>query len=167
MPEIWDLYDENHRLIGKTHKRGKPITTKGEYHLVVDIITANSKGELLITQRHPSKATFPLKWEFTGGAVVSGEESLAGAVRELYEETGITAEMDELEYLGTRIGSTAIHDVYRIFRDIEPSSLRLQPDEVVDAKWVTESVIEKMIEYGIFLPWVYERYLQLKGENQE
>lgn len=165
MPEIWDLYDEHHNLLGKTHTRGKPITQKGEYHLVVDIITTNSRGELLITQRHPNKPTFPLKWEFTGGAVVAGEDSLNGALRELNEETGITANKNELEFLGTILGGTALHDVYHLKKDIPLSKLRLQETEVVDAKWVTDDIIKQMIQHGIFLPWVYERYSQLKGET--
>lgn len=32
--EIWDLYDKDHRLTGKTHKRGEPLED-GEYHLAV------------------------------------------------------------------------------------------------------------------------------------
>lgn len=128
MPEIWDIYNKNHTLTGKTHRRGVPVTTVGEYHLVVEIITENIKGELLITQRHPNKSTFPLKWEFTGGAVVSGEDSRTGALRELCEETGITAAADELELLGSYIGSTAIHDIYRLLRDAELPQLSLQPD---------------------------------------
>ena len=32
--ELWDVYDANHRLTGRTHRRGDPLAP-GEYHLVV------------------------------------------------------------------------------------------------------------------------------------
>ena len=40
MAELWDVYDENRRLTGKTHVRGLPMAP-GEYHLVGDVWTVN------------------------------------------------------------------------------------------------------------------------------
>jgi ribonuclease BN (tRNA processing enzyme) len=37
MIELWDLYDENRKLLNKTHVRGVPLS-KGEYPIVVDKI---------------------------------------------------------------------------------------------------------------------------------
>lgn len=45
-------------------------------------------GKLLTTERSRNK-TYPLKWEVTGGSILKGETAAEGAVRELYEETGI------------------------------------------------------------------------------
>ena len=52
--ELWDLYDENRNLLGKTHVRGVPLQ-EGEYHLVTDIWMVRPDGKLLITKRHPKK----------------------------------------------------------------------------------------------------------------
>lgn len=164
MAELWDLYDINHRMLGKIHERGVPITAPDEYHLVAEIMTFDRSGRLLITQRARQKATFPLMWEFTGGSVLAGEDSLTGARRELFEETGIRAEKDELVFLGTETGSASLHDLYYLVRDVELSELTLQPEEVCAAKWADEEEIAEMVRNGVFLDWVYERYKRLKGE---
>ena len=51
----------------------------------------NSLGDFLLTLRSPEKEASPGCWENSGGAVVAGETSLQGALRELGEETGIQA----------------------------------------------------------------------------
>lgn len=88
MQEYWDLYDENRRPLGETHLRGLALP-KGTYHIVVEVWTVNSKGEILLTLRDPKKETYPDKWECTGGSILAGETSKTGAVRELFEEIGI------------------------------------------------------------------------------
>ncbi len=52
--ELWDLLDEDGMTVGATHVRGEKLP-HGAYHRVVEIITMNSKGELLITKRVPEK----------------------------------------------------------------------------------------------------------------
>lgn len=49
-------------------------------------------GKLLICQRR-SDAAFPLKWEFPGGKVHSGESPEQALARELHEELGVSAEI--------------------------------------------------------------------------
>ena len=45
--EIWDLYDKDGNPTGKTMVRGEQ-GIKGYYHLVVDALFLNSKGETLL-----------------------------------------------------------------------------------------------------------------------
>jgi 8-oxo-dGTP diphosphatase len=49
-------------------------------------------GRLLACQRKADGA-FPLKWEFPGGKIESGEEPKTALVRELKEELGIESEV--------------------------------------------------------------------------
>jgi isopentenyldiphosphate isomerase len=63
MTELWDLYNEERKKTG-TILRGTPIP-KGQYHLVISAWIVNSKGEYLLSQRHPNKA-YPYFWECTG-----------------------------------------------------------------------------------------------------
>jgi len=52
------------------------------------------EGLVLIGQRKPGK-WHALKWEFPGGKVEPGEAPAAALARELEEELGISAEIDE------------------------------------------------------------------------
>ena len=88
MPEYWDIYDKDRRKTGRFQERGKPPASPEDYHLVVEIWLRNSKGEVLLTKRHPEKHYGGL-WECTGGSVLAGEESLAAAMREVKEEIGV------------------------------------------------------------------------------
>ena len=76
--ELWDVYDENRKMTGKTHERGVPLGP-GEYHIIADVWTVNQRSEILLTRRHPDKP-YGLLWECTGGSVLTGENSVEGAL---------------------------------------------------------------------------------------
>ena len=52
-----------------------------------------------MTLRDKAKPVYPNCWENTGGAVLAGETSLEGALRELREETGLAAQPEALRLL--------------------------------------------------------------------
>ena len=54
-------------------------------------------GHVLACQRHPH-AAYPLKWEFPGGKIESGESPRQALTRELREELAIEAEVGEELY---------------------------------------------------------------------
>lgn len=51
-------------------------------------------GRILICRR-AARDSHPLKWEFPGGKVRTGETPQAALIRELYEELGVRAEICE------------------------------------------------------------------------
>ena len=102
--ELWDLFDENRRPLNRRQSRLAP-KVHGEYHLVVVICVVNSKHEILLTLRHPDKEKYPNLWENTGGCIQAGETSRAGAVRELFEETGIRAAEEDFRNCASGYGN--------------------------------------------------------------
>jgi 8-oxo-dGTP diphosphatase len=64
--------------------------------VVVAAIIAR-EGRVLACQRNRS-GKFPLKWEFPGGKVQSGETPRAALARELNEELGVTARVGQEIY---------------------------------------------------------------------
>jgi isopentenyldiphosphate isomerase len=150
MQELWDLYDENRKLLNRKHLRGVPVP-KNTYHLVVDIWTVNKEGQVLITQRHPDKP-FGLRWECTGGSVIAGENNITGALRELFEEVGIKATAGELKIIHSIRIKDRFVDTYITIQDVHLGDLKLQAEEVVDARFVTFEELSEMWKEGLIVP---------------
>lgn len=146
--ELWDLYDENRRPLGRTAVRGKPLEP-GTYHITVEIWTVNSERRLLLTLRDPDKEEYPNLWECTGGSVLAGEGSREGAAREVFEETGIIAEPSELIPLYSQIKNDCICDSYLLKKDLPPESIRLQPGETADFRFVSLPMLDEMLDAGL------------------
>lgn len=144
MAEYWDLYDANRNPLGRTIKRGEAFA-EGEYYVCCEVWMQNSEGKLLMTQRHPDKKAGGL-WEFTGGGVLAGETTKQAAVRELMEELDVLAEESEFSLLEVYQHKNYFMDIFVIKRDVDTASLKLQPEEVVDAKWVSREELLRMIE---------------------
>lgn len=158
--ELWDLLDAQGNPLGKTHPRSQPVPV-GAYHRTVDIFTVNSRGELLVTLRSPDKDTYPDFWETTGGSVLAGETSLAAAVRELREETGLVASPSELRLLARDRGRTTLREVYLLRRDASLDELTMQEGETVAARWVSFERWERMIADGMVAAPLAEMYLRV------
>lgn len=133
--EWQDLFDQNGHYAGR-HFRGDPIP-EGTYHHLVTVFTLNSRHEILLTQRAMNKS-YPGMWETTAGAVLEGEKPLHAAMRELFEETGLSAKEEELIYLGAMqtTKKTAWMHGYFLHSEASMDQIRLQEGETMDAKWV-------------------------------
>lgn len=164
--ELWDLLDEKRQPLNKMHNREDNMII-GQYHVVVGIWTVNSNNEILLTLRHPDKKEYPNFWENTAGSVLAGETIREGAVRELFEETGIVANEDELFLLGTKKEETAFVDTYILRRDVKISELTMQEGETIDAQWVTLDKLDRMIKLGAIALPVVKRlaFLRKSFEN--
>ncbi len=154
--EIWNLYDENRHLLPHTHVRGVPLPPN-TYHLVTDVWTVNYHGEILITQRHPSKKHGGL-WECNGGAALIGETSLMSAQRELHEETGIFVPVEELILLHSVKTIERFVDTYITYQNIDMSAITIQTEEVINAQFVSFDELVTMWENGLIVP--RERFRQ-------
>jgi isopentenyldiphosphate isomerase len=154
MSELWDLYNQEGKKTGTLHKRGQAIP-QGLYHLVVSVWIANSRGEYLMSQRHPSKP-YPEYWECTGGSVLAGESSLHGAIREVKEELGLTLDMNtaRLIYQARRDSSQDFYDVWLFHSDTPAAALKLQSDEVIDVRWLSKTAIYDLQKYGQLHPLI-------------
>lgn len=147
--EVWDIYDHKRQLTGKTIERGDHL--KGdEYHLAVHVWIMNDAGQFLIQKRSANLTRKPGLWAATGGAALTGEESIHAAKRELLEELSIDARSDELKLIKsfTRISNHT--DVYFLRSNVTIDTLTLQEEEVDDVRWLTISEIKYMIKNDEF-----------------
>lgn len=146
MTEYFDLYTADRRPLGRKIQRGAPIP-RGEYHIVVQIMTVNNEGEILLTQRVSTK-TSGGRWECSGGCAITGENSREAAARELFEETGIRVFPDEISLEWTLTTDSMLRDFYIVNKNIPLEKIRLQSTEVCAAKWVSFERLEEMARSG-------------------
>ena len=158
--ELWDLYDKDRKPLNRTHVRGDAFA-EGEYYVSCEIWVRNSRGEFLITKRHPDKKAGNL-WEFAGGGTLAGETTTQSAVRELKEETGIQSQESELQLFATYQHKNYFLDLFLLNKDVEISNIVLQPGETIDAKWASEETILQMIDNEEFVYSVSVRYKTYK-----
>ena len=167
--EYFDLYSINREPLGRKVQRGAPIPF-GEYHIVVQVMTVNKNGEILLTQRVPEK-TSGGKWECSGGCAVVGETSREAACRELFEETGIRARPEELQHEWTMVTESMLRDFYILVRDVPLSALKLQSAEVCAAKWVSFERLCEMVQNGqttrTVMRWLNTRRSELLSLTQK
>jgi 8-oxo-dGTP diphosphatase len=81
------------------------------------VVLVDSRGWVLLQERDEHPAIDPEKWGFVGGHLEEDEEYLAGAYRELAEETGLRLD-DGLELFGqftVRHVHTGSDDEFRLF----------------------------------------------------
>ena len=152
--ELWDLYNKDRELIGKTHVRGEAIPD-GCFHLVVHVWIRNKHGEYLISQRSANRPTFPLMWECVGGSVTAGEDSLAGALREVFEEVGVELSADCGRVVFSRVRDVIggkrfgdIMDVWLFDFDGVVDLGKATTAEVEDARWMRVEEIRTLYEEG-------------------
>lgn len=127
--------DEHDRLLGvlgRAELRERDLIGRGTY-----ILLFNSAGELCVHRRTLSKAIYPGYWDVAAGGMVQAHESYAeSAARELEEELGVSGvpltahEHFFFDQPGNRVWCA-------VFSAIWDGPLRLQPEEVLEARFIS------------------------------
>lgn len=156
--ELWDIYDIDRVRTGRVAQRGKPASEgglgEGEYHLVVHICVFNGRGQLLLQQRQKDKEGYPNLWDVSAaGSALAGENSAAAASRELREELGLVHDFTKERPFWTTHFERGFDDWYFIRIEADISDLRLQPEEVQDARWADLAELERMLDSGEMVPY--------------
>ena len=151
--ELWDIYDKDRNLTGRFHRRGD-FLAEGDYHLVVHVLTQNSNGEFLLTKRSPNKG-FPNMWECTGGSALAGDDSLAAAMREVREETGLTLNPENGKCVISYLRDECFVDIWLFRQDFCLSDVKLLEGETCDAMYASAEQIRQMQQDGVLVPFTY------------
>jgi len=159
--ELFDLYDKFGNKINKIMERGG-TNLFGEYHLVTHVWIRNSKGEYLIQQRNKPENPIPYQWAATGGAVLSGENSIEATIRETFEELGIKLPAHDFRLLKRYVieneRANYISDLYLVELDLVLETLKLDEKEVKAVAYKSMEQIKQMIRNNLF--WDYPRMLE-------
>jgi isopentenyl-diphosphate delta-isomerase type 1 len=93
--EYLEVVDENNQVVGIADRQ--EIHKKGLRHRSVHIFIFNTRGNLYLQIRSPSKDQYPEHWDTSAaGHTDPGESPLEAAQRELMEELGLEVELTEV-----------------------------------------------------------------------
>ena len=159
--EIFDIVDEKGIPTGNTIKRSE-AHAKGIRHRTAHIWVVRKtedKIQVLLQKRAKNKDSFPGCYDTSSsGHILAGDEPCESARRELFEELGISAEAEDLDFAGCfRISyekefhgklfrDNEVAFVYVYSKPIEISNLVLQKEEVESVEWFDMDYVQSVLE---------------------
>ena len=171
-PELLDVLDSSDQPTAEIQPRNL-VHKLGLRHQAAHVWIINSRDELLIQRRAPTKKSHPNLWDISvAGHVSAGDTPLTAALREITEEIGIIPKPADLKYLftvtqqetlnqGTYLNREFQH-VYLVHLDLDLSRLKLQTSEVSQVKYIPVDELKQLVNSGdpSFVPHPQE-YAQL------
>jgi len=142
--ELVDVYNKRHEKLGKT--KGRKELDVGEYRLSCYAYIINDDNQLLIQQRVATVENMPNMWETLSGGAISGDTSLSGTIREIKEELGIEVNPDDMTFIGSYIRRKDFVEIWLLKSNVKIEKLKLEEDEIQNAKWINISEFEEMLE---------------------
>lgn len=152
--EIINIYDENHKLIGKSTK--KEAHEKGLWHEVFSCLFINSKNNKVYLQyknnKHNDLSSYN-KIDISVGGHLNSKESIIDGIREIKEESNIDVNYNNLIYIGERIINKYINDNYIIrefsFLHIYDNEFKLNELKSIDDEvlYFIEFDIDELIDF--------------------
>lgn len=151
MTELIDVLDETGAPTGQRKSKAE-IHRDGDWHRAAHVWIVTRDGRVLLQKRSRAKENWPGLWDVSvAGHVSAGETAVEAAIREAREEIGI--ELNELRPIGTvreqcvlndgTYLDNEIHEIFVCRRDVDPASLRLDPDEVESVALAAPDELER------------------------
>ena len=153
--ELLDQVDKNDNVIGTVWK-SQAHKNPDIIHREAGIAVFNDCGEILLQQRSFSKVNGPGMWDISSvGHIVAGEDPKVGIARELYEELGINVDpiyFDKFYSTHAKDGENRESRFTWVYYAVvnKYTHLRLQSEEVNDAKWVKFADIKNFAKVNDF-----------------
>jgi 8-oxo-dGTP pyrophosphatase MutT (NUDIX family) len=146
------------RVVTRAVMRAERLRHRCVYLLVVH------DGRLLVHQRAPHKDVWPGRWDVAAGGVAgAGEPWRRAAQRELAEELGVSAPLEEVG--GGAWGDGEVKVLGRVYAVDHPGPFAFDDGEVVAARFVDAAGLDELLaseptcpdSVGLALPFVRDR----------
>lgn len=171
MDELIDILTSEGKPTGKTALKSE-AHKNGWFHATVHIWLFTSDEKILLQKRAMTKKVFPGLWDISvAGHIAAGEEILASAKREVFEEIGLEIQEKDLTKIGTRIHQVShangikdneFHHVFIAELKVPVEKLKIQIEEVDAVKLFDLSILKntKNLE-NVLLSRFHEYYVSV------
>ncbi len=146
--EIMDIVNEKDEVIGKAPR--EEIYKKLLTHRIVHVLIFNKKQEMALQLRGNVRFC-PYHWcTSAGGHVKSGETSLDAAERELEEELGVKAKLENFskDIYVDNFRRTGLKKILITFKLLYNGPFKINPEEVHKIELFSLEKIQKMVDSG-------------------
>ena len=152
--ETCDIVDELGNRTGRIVTRGTDLAP-GEFYPVVHVWIRDELGNYLIQQRAFHLASSPGIWAVTVGYVLSGEDSISGAIREVEEELGIQLLPSHLKRVDRHTMENRVEDIWLAEISRSSMSTPIAGPEVANWKWISKVALKQMVSQNDFFRYSY------------
>jgi len=152
--ELCDVVDQFGNRTGRVVERGTKLSSD-EFYLAVHVWIRDERRNYLIQRRAFHLSSGPGVWSTTVGYVISGEDSIDGAIREVKEELGIQLLATCLNRIERHVLDNRVEDIW--MADVHRNTIGAPTpgDEVADHKWVSRDELEQLVNKGDFFRYSY------------
>jgi len=138
--EIFDVVDAEDRVTGQLSRH--EVHRQKLLHRAVHIFVFNEHGDLFLQRRSRWKDTHPLRWDSSAAGHVNSGDTYAGtAPREIEEELGVSAPVEEIGALPPSQATGWEH--VRLYRARHDGPFRLNPAELDSGGFFTLEQIDR------------------------
>jgi isopentenyldiphosphate isomerase len=147
--EMIDIVNEKDEVVGVVPRT--ELSRKNQRFRAVRILVSDKAGNLLVQKRSKNKDIYPEMWEIgVAGTVASGENYETAASRELKEEVGLKEKIYFRFEL--KLNPSQERAFYRVYACNCNGKIRLQKEEVDEARFLSHDDVKKMISKEKFTP---------------
>lgn len=152
--ESIDVLTESGEFAGET-KQKAAVHRDGDWHRCAHVWIVTGDGRVLLQRRSERKDNWPSRWDVSvAGHVSAGESAPAAAIREVREEIGLELTSEDLQHVATireahvlydgAYRDNEIHEVFVVRREVDVSSLVLDPEEVAEVRLVPWAEVARL-----------------------
>ncbi len=149
--ELLDVYDNEGKITGRIVERDtyKENLSKDEHIGIAQIFIENNNGDFLIEE---SAKTTGFKYLPVSGHITSGETPKEAIIREAKEEIGLDISNEDVKDVGSFIIDRPVRFIFYLKKDIDLTTLKLQPEEVESVSYKSATEMMYLIEKGLMHP---------------